>query len=433
MFGTIRRRLLAWNTAVLVALLVTLGVFIYFITARTLYGEVNRTLRDNARETLERLSATPGFPFVLPRTGYSGDVFYLGIDLTGRVMENPQGLAVTRSPDPEGVRLALAGGEVFRTVILNDQRIRLLSAPIFTPRGTLLGALQVGRSIEPERSALARLALILALSEAAALVLAVGGGWFLAERALVPIRNAFDRQRRFVADASHELRTPLAIIRSSGELLARHGSQRVDENRHLVEGIVAETEYLGGLVSGLLTLAQSDAGRLSLRREPLDLDALVRSVCHDASPLAESNGLELACLTDGGAAVVNGDRERLRQLLLLLLDNAFKYTPNEGRVDVSLTADGGDARLAIADTGSGIEPEHLEHVFDRFYRADATRGREAGGSGLGLSIAKALVEAHDGGISVESVVGRGTTVRVRLPLAQRAGRRSGEDGLTGEG
>ncbi|MCH8195370.1 MAG: HAMP domain-containing histidine kinase [Chloroflexi bacterium] len=426
MFGAIRRRLLAWNTAVLAALLVALGVSIYFITASTLYGEVNRTLRENAQETLQRLSATPGFPFVLPRTGYSGDVFYLGIDLTGRLMENPQGLSLTASPDPEGVRKALAGGETFSTILLNGQHVRLLSAPIFTSRGDLLGALQVGRSIEPERSALSRLALILALSEAAALALALGGGWFLAERALVPIRNAFDRQRRFVADASHELRTPLTLIRSSSELLARHGSQTIDENRHLVESIVSETEYLSGMIAGLLTLAQSDAGRLALRQESMALDVLVRSVCDDVGPLARSNGLELVCTTDGGNGTVKGDRERLRQLLLLLLDNAFKYTPRQGRVEVSLTANGGYARLAITDTGQGIHPEHLEHIFDRFYRADLTRGREAGGSGLGLAIAKVLVEAHGGGIALESAVGEGTTVRVSLPLEE--GRRPSSDG-----
>ena len=425
MFGAIRRRLLAWNTAVLAALLVALGVSIYFITASTLYGGVNRTLRENAQETLQRLSATPGFPFVLPRTGYSGDVFYLGIDLTGRLMENPQGLSLTASPDPEGVRKALAGGENFSTILLNGQHVRLLSAPIFTSRGDLLGALQVGRSIEPERSALSRLALILALSEAAALVLALGGGWFLAERALVPIRNAFDRQRRFVADASHELRTPLTLIRSSSELLARHGSQTIDENRHLVESIVSETEYLSGMIAGLLTLAQSDAGRLALRQESMALDVLVRSVCDDVGPLARSNGLDLVCTTDGGNGTVKGDRERLRQLLLLLLDNAFKYTPRQGRVEVSLTANGGYARLAITDTGQGIHPEHLEHIFDRFYRADLTRGREAGGSGLGLAIAKVLVEAHGGGIDVESAVGQGTTVRVSLPLEE--GRRPSSD------
>ena len=262
MFDSIRRQLLAWNVLVLATLLIALGLAIYFITARTLYGEVNRILRDNARETIDTLARTPGFPRVMPHRGYAGDVFYLSIDLSGNLRDNPQGLSVSSSPDPDGVARALEGREVFGTVTLNDERLRVLSVPVGTTRGTLLGVLQVGRSIEPERSALSRLILILGLSEAAALALAVVGGRFLANRALVPIRRSFDRQRQFVADASHELRTPLALIRSSSELLSRHGEQTVDENRHLVNAIVSETEYLNGLVSGLLTLAQSDAGRL---------------------------------------------------------------------------------------------------------------------------------------------------------------------------
>ncbi len=429
MFGAIRRRLLVWNTAVLVALLVALGVSIYFVTARTLYGEVDRTLRDNGRDTLRALASTPGFPFVIPRTGYQGDVFYLGIDLSGRIMENPQGLAVTSSPDPVGVRRALEERRgAFDTVTLDRQRVRVLSAPIVTGRGDVLGVLQVGRSIEAERSALDRLALILALSEAGALVVALAGGWFLAERALVPIRRAFDRQRRFVSDASHELRTPLALIRASGETLARHGPQTVDENRQLVDSIVTETDYLGNLVSGLLTLAQSDAGRLPLKRELVELDALAMAVAKDMQPLAQAKGQELRCDICPGPLVADADRARIRQVLLALLDNAVKYTGEGGRIELSLRAERGQARLAVSDTGRGIAPEHLPHVFERFRRADEARGRDAGGAGLGLSIAKALVEAHQGEISLESAPGQGTTVRVRLPLAHPEARTPRETG-----
>ncbi len=303
--------------------------------------------------------------------------------------------------------------------MLNEEHLRVLSVPVGTSRGTLLGVLQVGRSIEPERSALSRLVLILGLSEAGALALAVVGGRFLANRALVPIRRSFDRQRQFVADASHELRTPLALIRSSGELLARHGDQTVDENRQLVDGIISETEYLNGLVSGLLTLAQSDAGRLGLRRENVALDDLVRSVADDARPLAQSRGLELRYDNVTEPVTVQGDPERLRQLLLLLLDNSFKYTPQGGSVVVSLERDTTEVRLAVADTGSGIAEEHLPHLFDRFYRADLARGRDIEGAGLGLSIAKALIEAHDGSINVDSIVEQGTKVEVRLPMAER--------------
>ena len=334
-------------------------------------------------------------------------------------MENPQGLSVTSSPDPEGVRRALEGERYFGTVTLNDEHLRVLSAPLRSSRG-VVGVLQIGQSIESQRSALSRLAIILAASEGGALLLALAGGWFLADRALVPIRRSFDRQRRFVADASHELRTPLTLIRSSAELLARHKGQGIDENQHLIEGVLTESEYLSGLVSGLLTLAQSDAGKLALRVEPLDIEALVQSVGNAAMPLAQSKDVELVIAQPGESSLVEGDPERLRQLLLLLLDNALKYTPAGGRVEVRADVGETGVVVTVSDTGEGIHPEHLPHIFDRFYRADPARGREAGGAGLGLSIAKTLAEAHDGTIDVDSMVGRGTTVRVHMPLAGTA-------------
>ncbi|MBI3744590.1 MAG: hypothetical protein HY261_09970 [Chloroflexi bacterium] len=424
MFSPIRRRLLAWNTFVLVILLVALGVVIYFITARTLNNEVNRSLRQNANDTMRTLASTPGFPFVIPRNGYAGDVFFLSIDPSGQVANDPQGLSVTQSPDPNGVQRALAGRQVIDTVKINGQNVRVLSAPVATRSGVLLGVLQVGRSVEAEEHTLHRLVLILAASEAGALIVALAGGWFLADRALVPIRRTFERQRRFVSDASHELRTPLALIRSSGELLAKHGDQTVEQNRQLVDGIVAETAYLSDMVNGLLTLAQSDAGRLMLHKDLVDLGELARAAVLDAQPLAASRGLHLEASTVPGA-LVDGDAARLRQVLLQLLDNSIKYTPSGGAIRVAVS-NKGMAELAVTDTGSGIAAEHLPHVFERFYRADETRGREAGGAGLGLSIAKALTDAHGGEISLESVPGSGTTVRVRLPLASGAEKLAGE-------
>ena len=432
MFSAIRRRLLAWNFIVLASLLIALGISIYFVTARTLYGEVNENLRENSRETFQAISTTRGFPFILPRRAYRGDAFYLTIDLGGRVMENPQGLSVSNSPDPEGVQRALEGRQYFGTVLNNGEHLRVLSTPVVNLSGEVLGVLQVGQSIESQRAALSRLAIILSASGAGALAIAMGGGWFLADRALVPIRRAFDRQRRFVADASHELRTPLALIRSSAELLARHSGQTIDENERLIAGIVNESEYLGSMVSSLLTLAHSDSGRLELRRDPVALDALAAGVCDDAQPLAASHGLTLTWQAPphppgpSNPIVVNGDSERLRQLLLLLLDNAFKYTPAGGSVAVRLALDGDDAVLTVADTGRGMLPEQLPHVFDRFYRAEGSLPQQPSGAGLGLSIAKVLVEGHGGTIGIESEAGRGATVRVRLPGAQAQAPRPGD-------
>ncbi len=415
MFTKIRNQLLVWNLVVLVGLLVALGIGIFFVTANTLYNAADDSLREKGRDTVQNLVFRPGSNFLLPRTGFRGDAFYLAMDPTGQIFQNPQNVDVTSSPDPNGFRQALGGTPQFGTVEISGKDVRVYSVLVSTQSGRPLGVLQIGTSIESQQAALRKLTWILVLSEAGALLLAIAGGWFLAGRAMVPIRRAFDRQRRFVADASHELRTPLTLIRSSGELLARHGGQTVEQNRHLVDSIVSETEYLNGLVSGLLTLAQSDAGRLPLRLEPVDLGELAHRLTDDVRPLAQERGLHLQCLAMPGEAFASGDRERLRQLLLLLLDNAFKYTPSGGRIDLSLTTQQGQAVLSVKDMGKGIAPEHLPHVFDRFYRSDQSRGRDAGGAGLGLAIAKVLVDAHRGTIEIESKADEGTTVRVKLP------------------
>ena len=413
MFNAIRLRLLAWNFIVFAALLVGLGVGIFYMTARTLNGEVNANLREGAAHALRDFSATPGFPTIMPQGGYPGDVFYLSVDTSGQLAQNPQRLAVDSSPDPHGVRQALQGHTHYSNVEINNQTVRLLSVAVVTRDGRPLGVLQVGQSIESQQRALVELAWILAGSEMGALTLALVGGWFLANRALIPTRRAFERQRRFVADASHELRTPLTLIRGNAELIRRHRGQTIDENAHLIDGIVDEAEYLSDMVTSLLTLEHSDGGRLALREDTVDLSDLVRQVCGDTHPLAEMRGLTLECVSPSFGVTAQGDRERLRQTLLALVDNALKYTPPGGRIELRLDFNGSEASIAVSDTGLGIQPEHLPHVFDRFYRVDAAR-REPGGSGLGLSIAKALVEAHGGSIELESPEGGGVTATVRL-------------------
>ena len=431
MFNVIRLRLLAWNFVVFFALLVGLGTGIFYMTARTLNGEVNAILREGAAHALRDFSATPGFPMTLPQHGYPSDVFYLSVDTSGELAQNPQRLAVDASPDPEGVLRALEGEEYYSNVEINDQTVRLLSVAVLTPSGAPLGVLQVGQSIESQQRALAELAWILAGSEFGALALALVGGWFLANRALVPTRRAFERQRRFVADASHELRTPLTLIRGNAELIRRHRGQTIEENAHLVEGIIDEAGYLSDMVTSLLTLEQSDGGRLALREEAVDLCDLVRQVCNDTQPLAVMRELTLECAEPPFGVTAQGDRERLRQVLLALMDNALKYTPPGGRIDLRLEFEDNTATIAVSDTGLGIQAEHLPHVFDRFYRVDAAR-REPGGSGLGLSIAKALVEAHRGSISLESPDGSGVTATIRLTAERGESEPTPSDGAVHE-
>jgi signal transduction histidine kinase len=221
-------------------------------------------------------------------------------------------------------------------------------------------------------------------------------------------------QRRFVADASHELRTPLTIIRGNLGLLQRDPPISEADRIEVLNDTVDESERLIRLTHNLLALARSDTGRV-LRHEPLPLAPLVDELCRQIRALEPER--RLACALDSELAVV-GDRDALKQVLVILLDNARKFTPPHGQITIAATVAGDTAALQVRDTGSGIGPSVLPHIFERFNRGDSAR--TGAGAGLGLAIAAALVEAMDGRISVESHVGSGSTFTVRLPLSRVA-------------
>lgn len=235
------------------------------------------------------------------------------------------------------------------------------------------------------------------------------------------LEETFARQKRFVADAAHELRTPLTALGGGLEMLLM-GADRgdVEASRRLMRGMYAETERMRRLVEDLLTLTRLDEGRAGLRLERIEVGPLIEDVAEQARQLA--HGQEVNCTVADGLPPVRADADRIRQVLLNMVENALKYTPAPGRVE--LTAGpakdgvGSGVALEVRDTGAGIPAEALPHVFDRFYRADparARRGSQPGGSGLGLAIAKGLVEAQGGTISIASKEGAGTAITIVLP------------------
>ena len=274
----------------------------------------------------------------------------------------------------------------------------------------------VGRSLDARDSQLNTLGWVLALGGLGGVVISGLGGWWLAGRALVPIRKALETQRRFVSDASHELRTPIAVVKANNELLLRHPEETVESSLDQVEAVAAEADHMGRLVEGLLTLARADEGQAALHSEPIDLTALVEEIGRDMGALAELRGVHLDMAT--AQVRVDGDRQRLRQLVVILLDNALKYTPAGGCVTLRLERAGRQAEIIVSDTGPGIAPEHQKHIFDRFYRVDAARARVDGGTGLGLAIASWIAEAHHGRLTLESTPGKGSTFAVRLPARE---------------
>jgi heavy metal sensor kinase len=224
---------------------------------------------------------------------------------------------------------------------------------------------------------------------------------------------AFAQQRQFTADAAHELRTPLAVLIAEAQATLarpRHG----EEYRESVEACLETAQQMRRLTESLLELARLDAGHGALRRERLDLAETAREGVELLQPLARDRGLSLHC--DLAPAPCAGDSDRLGQVVTNLVDNAIRYNRPPGQIRVATRTENGCAILTVADTGVGIGPEHLPHVFERFYRADPSRSRASGGQGLGLAISKAIVEAHGGSLEISSAPGAGTTFTLRLSL-----------------
>lgn len=226
------------------------------------------------------------------------------------------------------------------------------------------------------------------------------------------LEQAYSAQQRFVSDASHELRAPLTSIQANLELLRERKDMPAEQRQTAVAEAAAEANRLARLVADLLALARADAGT-TLRREDVELDRVLMDIVGDARHLVAGQRLEIGTLEP---CVIRGDRDRMKQLFLILVDNAIKYTPAPGSVSVSLRRDPNGAVFEVRDTGIGIPAADLPRVFERFYRADPARSRDPGGTGLGLAIAHWIATQHEGTIELTSTPGHGTTATVRLPL-----------------
>jgi len=235
-------------------------------------------------------------------------------------------------------------------------------------------------------------------------------------RMLSRLNSAVQRISQFTADASHELRAPISLIRATAELAVHHKRTNDEYHEDMVQ-ILAESERTSRLIDSLLLLARADAGGAELQHELTDVSTSVREATDQARTLAANKRIEMVTELDG-PIVVHGDGEALRRLSFILVDNAIKYSPEGGRVQVGLRAVDGKAVITVSDSGIGISESDLPHIFDRFWRADKVRSRATGGAGLGLSIARWIVDEHHGTIEVESKSGQGSTFSARMPLAR---------------
>jgi signal transduction histidine kinase len=439
----LRLRLALYGAAVVALTLVLFGALLYGLLGRSVTNDQDTALRGRAAEAIAALGLapdlTPRVPLVPVDLRTSNEIFVEVFDqhwslvystgVVGGVAPTPsQGLRMAATPAASGTE----GG--FRLYALQFSS----------------GFVVTGQSMRVPQSNLSGVVGFLIISSIPTLIAALIGSWLVAGRALKPLKDvagaadgigrtrdfgrrlpgrrsrdevallstsfnrmldqlqdAFESQRRFVADASHELRTPLTTIQGNAGLLARGPAVSDETRRAAAEDISAETARMTRLVDRLLTLARADAG-LSLELAPIEMGALVSEVCRQARTVHIDRALE--CTTVD--ARIAGDEDAIRQLLWILLDNALRHA--RSRVSVTLALDGDWARLAIADDGAGIADEDRERVFERFYQAD--RARTGQGAGLGLSIARWIVEQHRGRILAGESAGGGAAIYVDFPV-----------------
>ncbi len=376
------------------------------------------------------------------------------IDLLGQPTD-----AAQSAWDARALAQAGTGQALFSTIREDNTQLRIFSQPIRS-HGRVSGIVQVAYPLEPLDHLLNGLTLILLVLSPLALLLAGLGGVFLTERALQPVRRitraaaqleaddlsqrlpvtgddefaglavtingmlarletAFTRlaqsveqERRFTADASHELRTPLTTIKAHTSLALR-GERSPDAYRKTLIAIDGATDAMTRLTQDLLLLARSDSGQLQLERQPVELQELIETTLAEARHGKEDAQVTVAIAEQ--TRHIHGDAHHLHRLLVNLLENALRHTPPAGQVTISVARIDDALRLTVADTGEGIAPEHLPHLCERFYRADAARARRNGGTGLGLAICRGIIDAHGGTLAIDSALGQGTTVTVTLP------------------
>ncbi len=414
----LRLRLTAWYVGTFGLILLLLGGGLFFAIRR----QISRQLDTSLHQAVLALEQAARIREVESRTT-SGAVVdavdELHIPDRTLYLLEPDGTPVKPAVAAEWIqaaarRAALAGSADQEQRAPREHQLRL-HAELFNVTGRkMYVAAAVADVVELENQ---YSALIYAFGGAAlaGLVLVAAGGWLLVRKSTEPVEQTMETMRRFMADAAHELRTPIAVLRGQAEV-ALQRDREPPEYAEALRRIEREAERLGATVEDLLTLARADAGERPVARERVFLDDLALDAATAARALAARRGVELEVGTVEEGAVL-GDPALLHQLLMIVLDNAVKFTPQGGRVKLSAAAPGGQAEVVIEDTGVGIRADQLPHIFERFWRGDPARGRGDGGegAGLGLAIARWIADAHGARLDVTSEPGQGTRVAIRFP------------------
>lgn len=419
---TTRRRLFVVTLLTTALLVVLTGFVTAFVGLAFLDADVDHALMSTATAAVTRAEGslpTSSDDGESVDTPASSDTFVLYLDPSAKLVANPSGVTLAGLPVADAVSRAGATGSDLRTLSLGGVRLRLLTLPVKATEdgqgGTLTGFVQAGFVLTLHDEQAASLVSAIVLVGLLGLLGAAVVTLFVTDRALVPIRRSFEAQRRFVAEASHELRTPAALIRADAEVLQREDLVSA-EGRPLTEDIVAEAERLGRLVGDLLALAAADGAPLVVERRPVDLSEVVRLTARRTEALAAERQVRMV-IDAPATAFVLGDRDRLMQLLLILVDNGLDHTPAGGQVTVAVTLGPRSVQLTVSDTGAGIPPEQRERVFEPFASLHGAQRSRLGGSGLGLAIARRIATAHEATILAGATPTGGARIVTTLPAA----------------
>jgi heavy metal sensor kinase len=469
MFSSIKTRVILFYVAVLFMILPVLGVFLYLSLSKIIYSSIDSSLLSEAKALATLVSNEDGET----QFSFSDEIMWEYNSIKAKnffQIRHFDGTTLEKSRSLRNLELPLPSGQnriSYQTIDLNGAPARLVNfrfinygddehekkVPVVRRYGSGF-IIQCAVNIDEQEALLQNYRLILSLSIFSIMMISAAGGFFIAKKALSPIKEisdtikgisesnlseripprnvpkelrrlaasfnqtferlekSFKRQKQFVADASHELRTPLSVILSQSEVMLRK-ERSVEEYKNALTAIKEASGMMSEIVEKLLTLARLRTDEIELKVEPINLNEVIRQAIKVVTPFAAQKGTRINWPVYE-RPVIPGDRSALLELVVNVLDNAIKYNIPDGKIDIAIKKEHSFIIIKIADTGIGISSKDVDKVFDRFYRADTSRSKNAGGIGLGLSICEEIVRLHGGRIAIESAIGTGTTVSIFL-------------------
>ncbi|EKN66689.1 two-component sensor histidine kinase [Neobacillus bataviensis LMG 21833] len=411
MFKKTKYRLVILNALVFFILQNVFGAMIYFYMQYSLYHQVDQSILEKKNHLLHEKEKL-GTRLNPEREENRRFVYFLWENGNKLYQVIPNDLISSNDTNYFSPLINKAG---LQSITVGLESYRILTISVSKDKEYLpVQNIQIVYNLKHEKEMLNHLLIVIGFGSLLSVFIAGLAGIYLANKALIPIKLSWEKQQQFVGDASHELRTPLSVMKLNLEHLFRHPDNSIEQESETIHQAIQEINYMSKMTTDLLTLARSDSEQLQIVHESIQLDDILHQVVKDFKVLAIPKNIHLT--VEIHPIKMAGDKERLKQLLVIILDNALKYTQENGSISVISSKKNSRAIIEIIDTGIGISNTDLPYIFDRYYRGDKSRTRHLEGTGLGLSIAKWITQSHSGKIRIQSKEGKGTHVIISLPL-----------------